>query len=217
MRRAVGARYFPTVRLGAWLLIAVGLIAYRTHSGPEVEAGTATVQHDPATLRVIVSGADSFALLTEPADQGVRRYLELDGTRYPIVDAEDGTSATVKDPAGGVWMVKDHEEGYAISENDQPRFRMKRGDEGYSVRGINGDVVYKAKQKDEKVNLYSGDEQRLRHGKLKNGQVQWKDEQDNVVLRVTGEEPWDSAVLALPISIQARALGWAFQRRTITQ
>ncbi len=215
LRDAMRTRYFPTVRVAAWLLLAGGIVAYRTVSGPADDTSS-VAQEEAGARRVSVTGNDAFALLVAPADQGILRSLEIGGTRYPI-DEGDGVNASIKDPAGGTWAVVADDEGFSITENDQPRFRMKHGDEGYSVRGISGEVLFKVKKKEEKVNLYGADEQRLRHGKVKKGDVQWKDETDTVVLRVSGEALWESAILALPISPQARALGWAFQSRALTE
>ena len=204
MRAQLGGRRFPVARLAAWLVLALGLIGYESFVArvrPPVTRATAPAVNVIGTGGFAIEGADGSWVLV------------LGSTRYPITVTADG--AMVLDPAGGQWQANAVEDGYAITENDQPRFRMKSADEGYSVHGISGEVVYKVKLKDDKLNIYDADEKRVVHAKVKKGEMVVRDESDEDQLRIDSIQLLPSAVLALPIAPQARALGWVMQDKAL--
>lgn len=211
MRAQVQRGELPIGRLVAWLLLAGGLCVLWPRLSGQGEGATESPQaaESPSGGQPIrVSGQEQFTILES---QPGRWALEHDGRRQEINVGDEG--ASLADPTGAGWLATPRDGGYILSQGSERRFRVKRGDEGYSVRGPDDAMVCKVKLKDGKFNVYGPDGQRTTHGKLKRGEILVRDEGDKQVLRIGTTDLASAAVLATPIPPPARALLWVLRDR----
>lgn len=192
----------------AWLAIVALLLGAATVWRAEIATqataeGVATERPSPTdsvgglTLRV-KGDARIGSFSCQYSERGDQTSVLLDGTSYGSAQAS------------GELTVTDRDDGFVVTFEDQSYRFKSRDDGGYSVRDAQGAVLYRAKVKEDKFNIYDSGGRRLYYGKTKDGTLYLRDDGGAKIGRIEGTSDLAlAAILAVPLPKQVRAAALA--------
>lgn len=197
-----------------WCGVIAALVGYATlsSSADHVRAGGVSESGGTGSLLAALTATD----LSVSLDGTRRTYRVSDsgGDRAVVLDRASAGGVELKGPGafeGGGLRVRERDDGFVIELTGGESYRVKARDEGgYSVRDASGAVLYRAKLKDDKFNIYDGTGARIRAGKAKKGAISVRNDGGTEIGTIQGTTSLKlAAILAMPLPPEVRAAALA--------
>jgi hypothetical protein len=141
------------------------------------------------------------------------KEAEFDGAQL----LQEGDRWIIKDKAGKIknWIKKLPSQDIELGVETEPAlFKVKAGDQGYSVFTASDELLNRIKIKEDKFNLYNKDAKRLLHGKQKDDGFGVKDEAGTQLIKIKGVTSLkEASYFAVQFSPSYQVLLWAIEEQ----